>query len=157
MAETNHDDGTSAEAGAARSGDFSRDPAFDAERLVQIIGSDESAERISQAMHAFIDRGDDAAFSHAVADYVRSATARGEPIERVLAVLIELAEEREGRSYPHDWQPSGLRRLVLRGVLLAFYGEDAVKAGASDQRRRRGEARRRSDAESTGDASKLTE
>jgi hypothetical protein len=38
-------------------------------------------------------------------------------------VLIELAEAREGAAYPHDWTPTDLRLLVLRGVLIAFYGD----------------------------------
>jgi hypothetical protein len=107
----------------ARSGDFSQDPAFDPDHLFEIIGREQSAERVSHAMRAFLDNRDLERFEQAVAVFVRSARARGDPVEKVLAVLIEFAEAREGASAPHDWKPSDLRRVVLRGVLLAFYGE----------------------------------
>jgi hypothetical protein len=109
---------------SARSGDFSHDPAFDPEQLFEVIGHDENADRVSAAMRAFLARGDLAAFERAVAVFVRSARARHEPVERVLAVLIELAEAREGVAHPHDRTPTDLRRAVLRGVLLAFYAND---------------------------------
>ena len=135
-----------------RSGELGLDPPRVADRLADVGEGEENAERMSQAMHTFIARGDAPRLAQAVANFVRSATTRGEPIERVLAVLNEIAEEREGRSYPHDWQPSVLRQLVLRGVLLAFYGEDVVDEGARAQRQRQGEARERTDAAGTGDA-----
>jgi hypothetical protein len=108
---------------SARSGDFSQDPAFDPEQLFEVIGREENADRVSNAMRVFLARGDTAAFEQAVATFVRSARARGEPVERVLAVLIELAEAREGAAPPHDRTPTDLRRAVLRGVLIAFYGD----------------------------------
>jgi hypothetical protein len=128
---------------SARSGDFSQDPALNPEQLFQVIGREENAERVSSAMRAFLVRGDTETFEQAVAVFVRSARARGEPVERVLAVLIELAEAREGVGSPHDRTPTDLRRLVLRGVLLAFYGEAAPTGTAHYvERRRRGERRR---------------
>jgi hypothetical protein len=108
---------------SARSGDFSQDPASDPKQLFRAISHEENAERVSRAMRAFLANGDVERFEQAVAVFVRSARARGEPVERVLAVLIELAEAREGAAYPHDWTPTDLRLLVLRGVLIAFYGD----------------------------------
>jgi hypothetical protein len=124
----------------ARSGDFSQDPALDPEQLFEVIGHEENAERVSTAMRVFLARRDTAAFEQAVAIFVRSARTRGDPVERVLAVLIELAEAREGVAYPHDRTPSDLRWVVLRGVLLAFYGDAATTA-----RRPGGGLRRRGD------------
>lgn len=127
---------------SARSGDFSQDPAFDPEQLFQVIEREENAERVSKAMRTFLARGDTVTFEQAVAVFVRSARARGDPVERVLAVLIELAEEREGVSYPHDRTPTDLRWAVLRGVLLAFYGDSPVNARMPGRERRRSERKR---------------
>ena len=117
-----------------RSGDFSRDPGFDPEQLFRVIERDDNVARVSEAMHAFLAHGDRDVFQQAIAIFVRSARARREPIERVLAVLIELAGQREGAAYPHDLELSELRRLVMRGVLLAFYG-DAEGNPITDQER----------------------
>jgi hypothetical protein len=138
----------------ARSGDFSHDPALDPDQLFQVIGREESVERVSGAMRAFLARGDTATFERAVAVFVRSARARGEPVERVLAVLIELAGEREGVAAPHDWTPTDLRQLVLRAVLLAFYGETTVAARAPGEERRRSGERRRADIQPQADERK---
>jgi hypothetical protein len=129
-------------ADSARSGDFSQDPALDPDQLFEVIGHEESSERVSQAMGAFLDKRDVPRFEQAVAIFVRSARARGEPVERVLAVLIELAETREGGTYPHDWTLTDLRLVILRGVLLAFYGETSVAPRQSGVERRSGERRR---------------
>lgn len=131
----------------ARSGDFSQDPALDPEQLFEVIGHEENAERVSAAMRAFLARRDMAAFEQAVAIFVRSARARGEPVERVLAVLIELAEAREGVGYPHDRTPSDLRWVILRGVLLAFYGDAPATARRPGGEHRRSGERRRSGAD----------
>ena len=120
-----------------RSGDFSQDPDIDPDELFRVIGEEENAERVSDAMRAFLLRRDEGAFERAVGIFVRSARARGDQIERVLAVLIALAEEREGDAYPHDLKLSQLRRLVLRGVLRAFYGEAVVRERAQASKRRR--------------------
>ena len=111
-----------------RSGDFSQDPSFDPEQLFSVISREENTALVAQAMCAFLDRGDCAAFERAVALFVRSARARKDAIERVLAVLIELATKREGAALPHDLELSELRRLILRGVLLAFYGDSPGRA-----------------------------
>jgi hypothetical protein len=129
----------------ARSGDFSHDPTLDPDQLFQVIGREESVERVSDAMRAFLASGDMATFERAVAVFIRSARARGEPVERVLAVLVELVEEREGVAYPHDWTPTDLRRLVLRAVLLAFYGETPATPHAPSVERRHSGERRRAD------------
>jgi hypothetical protein len=129
----------------ARSGDFSRDPAFDPEQLFEVIGREDNVERVSQAMRAFLEHPDAALFERAVATFVRSARARGAPVESVLAVLIGLAEAREGNAYPHDWTLTDLRWLILRGVLLAFYGDAAVGSRTPGVERRGGLERRRSD------------
>lgn len=110
-----------------RSGDFSQDPTFDPEQLFSVIGREENAARVSEAMRAFAACGRQGAFEQAVALFVRSARARNEPIEQVLAVLIELATDEEGVARPHDLERSDLRQLVLRGVLLAYYGDSPVR------------------------------
>jgi hypothetical protein len=110
-----------------RSGDFSQDPGFDPEQLFLVVGREENTARVSEAMCVFLERGERAAFARAVATFVRSARARNDPIERVLAVLIELATEHEGSARPHDLELSELRRLILHGVLLAFYGDSSVR------------------------------
>lgn len=123
---------------SARSGDFSQDPAFDPEQLFQVISREENADRVSQAMRVFLASGDVARFERAVAIFVRSARARSDPVERVLAVLIELAEAREGVAHPHDRKLTDLRLVVLRGVLLAFYGDSSVTSRPPDVERRSG-------------------
>ena len=122
---------------SARSGDFSQDPAFDPEQLFQVIGREENMERVSEAMRVFLNQRHTETFERAVAVFIRSARARGEPVERVLAVLIELAQAREGFSSPHD-QTTDLRWLVLRAVLLAFYGDNDVAERAPGSERRSG-------------------
>jgi hypothetical protein len=119
----------------ARSGDFSEDPAFDPEQLFEVISHEENSERVSRAMRVFLANGDVAHFEQAVAVFVRSARAR--------AVLIELAEAREGAAYPHDWSLTDLRLVILRGVLLAFYGDTSVPPRATGMERRLSGERRR--------------
>jgi hypothetical protein len=134
-----------------RSGDFSNDPTLDPEQLFEVFGRDENADRISEAMRVFLARRDVAAFERAVAIFIQSARARGEPVERVLAVLIELAEAREGVRHPHDRTVTDMRRLVLRAVLLAFYGDTAATARPASGERRSGSERRRVDARAPAD------
>ncbi len=135
----------------ARSGDFSHDRAFDPEQVFDVIGREENAEAVSYAMRTFLANPDVERFEQAVAVFVRSARARGEPVERVLAVLIELAEAREGAAYPHDRRPTDLRLVVVRGVLLAFYGDAPAAPRAPEVERRSGDDRRRPDARAPGD------
>lgn len=138
-------------AGTARSGDFSQDPAFDPDQLFHVVSREENADRVAEAMRKFLGQGDVARFEQAVAVFVRSARARGESVERVLAVLIELAEAREGVAYPHDWSLTDLRWVVLRGVLLAFYGDTSLAAREAGNERRSGGERRRVADRPTGD------
>jgi hypothetical protein len=135
--------GVERQAANVRSGDFSHDPALDPEQLFTVIGRTENTERVSEAMRAFLHRGDAQAFERAIAVFVRSARARNEPVERVLAVLIGLAEALEGAGYPHDWTLTDLRWVILRGVLLAFYGDTDVASHVVDVERRAGGDRRR--------------
>ncbi len=109
-----------------RSGDFSQDPAFDPEAVFGVIEEGENLERIEKAMREFLGRGQIGTFERAVAVFVRSARARHDSVERVLALLIKLADDYGGQRAPHDLELTDLRRLVLRGVLLAFYGDSRV-------------------------------
>jgi hypothetical protein len=136
---------------SARSGDFSQDPALDPDQLFQVVSREENADRVAEAMRKFLAQGDVARFQQAIAVFVRSARARGESVERVLAVLIELAEAREGVAYPHDWSLTDLRWVVLRGVLLAFYGDTSLAAREAGNERRSGGERRRADDRTLGD------
>ena len=131
-----------ADATTARSGDFSQDPAFDPDQLFEVVGHADSADRVAEAMRMFLKHGELARFEQAIAVFVRSARARQEPIERVLAVLIELAAAKEGVAYPHDWTLTDLRWVVLRGVLLAFYGDTSLAKRDSGIERRSGDERR---------------
>ena len=123
----------------------------DAHDTREVIGREENAERVSEAMRAFVASGDIPRFEQAVAVFVRAARTRGEPVERVLAVLIELAEAREGAAYPHDWTLTDLRLVVLRGVLLAFYGDTSVAPRGPGVERRVGVERRHADTRAPSD------
>jgi hypothetical protein len=138
-------------ADTARSGDFSQDPALDPDQLFQVVSREEDADRVAEAMRKFLAQGDVPGFEQAVAVFVRSARARGESVERVLALLIELAEAREGVAYPHDWSLTDLRWVVLRGVLLAFYGDTSLTAREPGSERRNGGERRRAEDRTTAD------
>jgi hypothetical protein len=121
-------DGGYAPGDGERSGDFSQDPAFDPAELFDVIAHDDNVDRVRAAMRAFIKRSDPSAFERAVAIYVRSARARGEPIEIVLGTLQSVADDFERHAAPGFTQrDTPLRHVVLRGVLLAFYGADAVQ------------------------------
>ena len=105
-----------------RSGEYSADRRFDPESLFEVIASPESAERAAEAMRVFVKRGDSTALEQAIAIYARSARARGQKIENVLAELNKLSHEQHER-YSHDGEllkPSQLKKLVLQTVLEAF-------------------------------------
>ena len=131
--------------GEQRSGDFSRDPTFNPAELFDVIEREESLERVLAAMREFEQRGEGQLFARGVALYARSARARGESIETVLAALETIAD-----SLDRDGQPgfaqreTPLRHLVLRGVLLAFYGAGAVRR-EEDARRERAARHQSSD------------
>jgi hypothetical protein len=137
--------------GTARSGDFSEDPALDPEQLFEIVSREDNVDLVAEAMRKFLAYDDAARFEQAIAVFVRSARARGDPVERVLAVLIELAEAREGMAYPHDWTLTDLRWLVLRGVLLAFYGDTSLATREAGGERRSGGERRGDADRASGD------
>jgi hypothetical protein len=141
-------DGTNEACEAAngeRSGDFSRDPVFDPTELFEVIAHDENVNRVLDAMHEFIRRNDTSALERAVAIYVRSARTRGEPIEAVLGTLQTVADDLERGGAPgFKERDTPLRHVLLRGVLLAFYGADVVRREES-ARRDRAERRRWSD------------
>jgi hypothetical protein len=124
--------------GERLSGDFSSDPTFDPAELFAVIQRDENVARVSGAMRTFVERGDTDSFQRAVAVFVRSARAREEPIERVLGVLEELVDGLEGHPLPGSSErETKMRTLVLRGVLLAFYGGEAVEREDSKRQSRR--------------------
>jgi hypothetical protein len=129
---------------AEESGKFSQDPTFDPGELFDVIERDESGTHVLEAMRQFLLRSDASMFERAVAVYVRSARARKEPVETVLAALEAIADELERDSAPGFKQrETPLRQLVLRGVLLAFYGADVVQREAT-AREERVERRQRS-------------
>jgi hypothetical protein len=105
-----------------RSGEFSADRRFNPDSLFEVIASSESAHQAAEAMRVFIRHGDAAALEQAIAIYARSARARGQKIENLLAELNALSHQQHER-YSHDGEllkPSQLKRLVLRTVLEAF-------------------------------------
>lgn len=125
-----------------RSGDFSQDPTFDPGELFDVIQRDASIEGVLAAMREFERRGEEQLFARGVAIFARSARARGESVETVLAALEKIADELEEDGQPGFAQrETPLRHLVLRGVLLAFYGPEAVSR--EDHARRERVARRR--------------
>jgi hypothetical protein len=104
-----------------RSGEFSADKRFDPESLFEVMASAESTAQAAEAMRVFMERGDCGALEEAIAVYARSARARGQKIENILAELNALSAH-HGR-YSHDGQllaPSELKKLVLRTVLEGF-------------------------------------
>lgn len=114
--------------GSKRSGQFSRDPVFDPAELFDVLEHEENVTRILAAMHAFLQHGDPRLFERAIAVYVRSARTRKEPVESVLGALEAIADELERDAAPgFAERDTPLRRLVLRGVLVAFYGPESVR------------------------------
>jgi hypothetical protein len=129
-----------------RSGNFSRDPVFDPAELFEVVAQDDNVRRVLAAMSEFIRRNDTNALERAVAIYVRSSRARGEPIETVLGTLQTVADDIERNSTPgFSQRDTPLRHVLLRGVLLAFYGADVVEREET-ARRERVEQRSSSDA-----------
>ena len=126
-----------------RSGDFSKDPIFDPAELFDVIEHEESVHRVLDAMRQFVTRHDLRLLERGVAVYVRSARARNESIEKVLAGLETIADELERGGVPgFKERDTPLRGIVLRGVLLAYYGADTVRREA-DARTKRAEHRSR--------------
>ena len=120
-----------------RSGNFSQDPVFDPTELFEVVAHDDNVRRVLGAMREFIRRNDTRALERAVAIYVRSSRARGEPIEIVLGTLQTVADDLERNSTPgFSQRDTPLRHVLLRGVLLAFYGADAVEREETARRQR---------------------
>ena len=118
-----------------RSGDFSNDPQFDPDEAFSLFTSAETEEHVFEAMRRYVDSGERSGpFARAVAVYVRAARTRGEPVERVLAILTRLADKvQESTRGFSGYEPNELRMLILHGVLLAYFGDSATK---SPRRRR---------------------
>jgi len=136
-----------------RSGDFSRDPVFDPAELFEVVAQDDNVQRVLAAMREFIRRNDTGALERAVAIYVRSARARGEPIETVLGTLETVADDLERDGAPgFNQRDTPLRHALLRGVLLAFYGADVVRREENARRGRVERRRTSSDAPPASDA-----
>ena len=107
-----------------RSGEYSADRRFDPESLFKAIASSESADQAAEAMRTFVLQGDRPALQQAIATYARSARARGQKIENILADLNALSQQQHVR-YSHDGEllePSETKKLVLQTVLEAFGG-----------------------------------
>lgn len=127
----------SSPAASERSGKFSSDPVFDPAELFDVLEHEENVNRVLDAMGEFRRHGDTQLFQRAVAVYVRSARARNEPVETVLGTLETIADELERDAQPGFTQrDTPMRHLVLRGVLLAFYGADVVRREERARRER---------------------
>ena len=111
-----------------RSGDFSSDPQFDPDEAFSLFSSAETEDHVFEAMRRYVDSGERSGpFARAVAVYVRAARTRGEPVERVLAILTRLADKvQESTRGFSGYEPNELRLLILHGVLLAYFGESAT-------------------------------
>lgn len=122
----------------SRSGDFSGDPRFDADELFEVIGAEAGAEQVAAAMRQFVVSGDEEGLASAIAIYARSARARGEPVEHVLATINGVVDAMEGTpAIGAERDPSRLRQLVMRGLLLTFFGTGSESGAvrAPEQRR----------------------
>jgi hypothetical protein len=98
-----------------------------------------NTDRIAAAMREFLDRADAPAFERSVAEFVHTARDQNLPIERVVADLEALADivERNRLNGNVILERTELRQLMLRGVLLAFYGTAPMEHTESRQRERR--------------------
>lgn len=98
-----------------------------------------NADRMAGAMRAFLENGDAAAFEQNVVEFVHTARDREVPVERVVGDLEALADgiERNRLDGTVILERTELRRLLLRGVLVAFYGAEPVARGESLERERR--------------------
>jgi len=102
-----------------------------------VIEREDNVRRVLEAMREFISRHDMKQLEQSIAAFVRSARTRGEPVETVLAALESIADELERGGAPgFKERDTPLRSTVLRGVLLAFYGSDAVQKEAKARSRR---------------------
>ncbi len=121
----------------ARSGEFSRDPMFDPAELFAVIAREPSVDAIVAVMQKFKRSADPDLLARGVAVFARSARARGDSVETVLGALQRMVDALETGGLPgFPGRETPLRNLVLRGVLMAFYGEEVVdrEADARDRR-----------------------
>ncbi len=121
----------------ARSGEFSRDPMFDPAELFALIRREQSVDAVVEAMRRFKRSGNLDLLARGVAVFARSARARGDSVETVLGALQRIVDALESDAQPgFPGRETPLRNLVLRGVLMAFYGEEIVdrEADARDRR-----------------------
>jgi hypothetical protein len=120
-----------------RSGEFSRDPMFDPAELFAVIEREHSVDAVVAAMQKFKRSGDLDLLARGVAVFARSARARGDSVETVLGGLQRIIDALESRAQPgFPGRETPLGNLALRGVLMAFYGEEVVdrEADARDRR-----------------------
>jgi len=118
-----------------RSGDYSSDPRFDPEARFEVITAAKSANDILRAMRRFVEEESGDQFAEAVAVYVRSARARGDAVEHVLANLNAVADRFQKKTVGSVSDPGSLYQPLMRGLLLAFYGD---ANGRRSRTRRRG-------------------
>ena len=113
-----------------RSGDYSHDPLFDPEELFHAVERAESRTLIQDAFRTHLSPTDPVpvGVTRAIAEFVRAAIQRGHHVEDVIRDLeaIQTRMERIRVSGQTPEAPSVLLRAVLRGILLAFYGGEAV-------------------------------
>ena len=107
---------------------------------------------IAIAMRDFLSDGNAERFEQAVAEFVRGARSRGVSVEQVVASLEAIAdtEETSRMSGSVVLDRTRLRRVLLRGVLLAFYGIDVVHREEGALQDRRSQRRRHDDDRSDG-------
>ena len=120
-----------------RSGDFSSDPRFDPEEAFSLFSRAETEEHVIDAMRRYVSSGERRGpFARAVAEYVRAARTRGEPVERVLAILTTLADRVQDSTRGFaQFEPNELRSLILHGVLLAYFGDSEMRGERPTRRR----------------------
>ena len=127
-----------------RSGDYSLDPTFDPEEIFDAVGREESRALIEDAFRSHVRATDPVpeSITRAIAVFVRSAIQRGHQVEHVIRDLEAIQTRLEGMRIGRltSDAPSELRRAVLRGILLAFYGGEAV--AREDEKRSARQSRR---------------
>ena len=114
----------------SRVAEQSHTPRFDPNELFAIANATDSVPRVPETFRTILTRENEGAFTHAIAQYVRSSHARGVDIEQVLAGVNRILAATDDMTRPADDHLSRSRQLVLRGLLLAFYGAGIVDGDA---------------------------
>lgn len=113
-----------------RSGDYSHDPSFDPEELFDAVEREDSRALVEDAFRTHLSPSDPVpeGVTRAIAVFVRSSIQRGHHVEHVIRDLEAIQTRLEGMRIGRltSDAPSELRRAVLRRILLAFYGGEAV-------------------------------